>query len=228
MGRGGTTSNGTSVITPPSSRVSAGSDSRRTTAFSAALAIGVGTGRERIFFSRTAFIADPTATSSLMLWQQANHALQTHIHDRAQAAAVRAGVLWQHYGEQSTHYFYHLSRQRQQATVMSEVADPWGQTSSLSTAEGRAAAGQTLADFFSSDSPHGLFRPRSTVPAAQQDMLAALDSHLTEEATAACEAAGTITLDELSTSLDTLPRGKRPGRSRPVPTPIANAAIASS
>ena len=167
--------------------------------------------RSRASQARTAFIADPTATSSLMLWQQANHALQTHIHDRAQAAAVRAGVLWQHYGEQSTHYFYHLSRQRQQATVMSEVADPWGQTSSLSTAEGRAAAGQTLADFFSSDSPHGLFRPRTTVPAAQQDMLAALDSHLTEEATAACEAADTITLDELSTSLDTLPRGKRPG-----------------
>ena len=48
--------------------------------------------RSRASQARTGFIADPTATSSLMLWQQANHALQNHIHDRAQAAAVRAGV----------------------------------------------------------------------------------------------------------------------------------------
>ena len=83
--------------------------------------------------ARTAFIANPTIGHAFVRWQQANQALQRHIHDRAQAAAVRSGVLWQHYGEQSTHYFYHLSRQRQQATTMSEVADIWGQTASLDT-----------------------------------------------------------------------------------------------
>ena len=161
--------------------------------------------------ARATFIAHPTAAPAMLHWLQANRALQDHIHDRAQAAAVRAGVLWQHYGEQSTHYFYHLSRQRQHATIMSEVTDIWGQTAPLDTPEGRATAGQTLADFFSSDSPHGLFRPRSTAPAAQHEMLSALDKHLSEEAAAACESEGTITLDELTRSLHTFPRGKRPG-----------------
>ena len=167
--------------------------------------------RDRATHARAAFIADPITGHALVQWQQANQALQRHIHDRAQAAAVRAGVLWQHYGEQSTHYFYHLSRQRQHATTMSEVADIWGQSARLDTPQGRATAGQTLADFFSSESPHGLFRPRATAPAAQQDLLAAVDSHLSENAASACEAGGSLTLDELSRSLATFPRGKRPG-----------------
>ena len=42
-------------------------------------------------------------------------------------------------------------------------------------------------------------------------MLAAIDSHLSEDAASACEAGGTITLDELTRFLATFPRGKRPG-----------------
>ncbi len=91
----------------------------------------------------------------MLYWQHANLALRSHIHDRAQAATVRAGVLWQHFGKQSTHYFDNLTRQRQQDTVKSEImrrgvmlhdvrigdSDIWGYAVQLHTPEGRAIIG---------------------------------------------------------------------------------------
>ena len=73
------------------------------------------------------------------------------------------------------------------------------------------AAGQALAQHFSSASPHGLYTPQPTCQDAQQEILGALDTCLSEEAAQACEGAQPITLDELQTSLATLSRGKQPG-----------------
>ena len=68
------------------------------------------------------------------------------------------------------------------------------------------------AGFFSSESPHGLFRPHLTVPQAQEDLLSAVDARLTPEASAACEGESEpLTLDELWASLRGMPRGKQPG-----------------
>ena len=40
------------------------------------------------------------------------------------AAAVQAGVVWQHYGEQSTFWFYHLARERQAQTTITQIQTP--------------------------------------------------------------------------------------------------------
>ena len=167
--------------------------------------------RRRAAETRRAFTEAPTTESHLSLWQQAHRDLQQHLHDRAQAAAVRAGVLWQDYGEQSTFYFYHLGRQRQLATTFTQVRASSGETFSLSDPQGRVAAGQALAEHFSSASPHGLFTPQPTCSAAQQEMLGAVDTCLSEEAAQACEGTEPITLDELKESLAALSRGKQPG-----------------
>ena len=45
--------------------------------------------------ARLAFTQQPTAPDSLHRWQQCHGDLQQHIQERAKAAAVRAGVLWQ-------------------------------------------------------------------------------------------------------------------------------------
>ncbi|CAL5223395.1 g5903 [Coccomyxa viridis] len=37
------------------------------------------------------------------------------------SAAVQAGVVWQHYGEQSTFWFYHLARERQAQTTITQL-----------------------------------------------------------------------------------------------------------
>ena len=192
--------------------------------------------RSRAAEARRAFTEASTAGSHLSVWQQAYRDLQQHHHDRAQAAAVRAGILWQDYGEQSTFYFYHLGRQRQVATTFTQIRDSnwetyyYGSkgiarevsiplikwyidryTYSLDGPRSRVAAGQALAQHFSSASPHGLFTPQPTCQDAQQEMLGALDTFLSEEAAQACEGAQPITLDELQTSLATLSRGKQPG-----------------
>ena len=145
--------------------------------------------------------------------QSAVHALQEHHSTQAEQAAARAGVLWQQYGEQSTFYFHHLSQQRKRATTLPGVIDSQGTgVVDLSTSGGRAEGGEILAGFFSSESPHGLFRPQPTVPQAQEDFLSAVDARLTPEASAACEGeAEPLTLEELWASLRGMPRGKQPG-----------------
>ena len=171
----------------------------------------VGVLRRRATEAHKAFTAAPTANSHLLRWQQAHRELQQHLHDRAQAAAARAGILWQDYGEQSTFYFYHLGRQRQLATAFTQVMDSEGHTYGLEDPQARLEAGRVLADHFSSASPHGLFRPQPTSQNAQQEMLQAVDTCLSEEAAQACEGAQPIALEELKTSLASLSRGKQPG-----------------
>ena len=53
----------------------------------------------------------PTDAGALLQWRQAHHTLQQLNAGVAQAAALQAGVVWQHYGEQSTFWFYHLARE---------------------------------------------------------------------------------------------------------------------
>ena len=58
---------------------------------------------------------DPNA---LQAFRQARARLQA-MHDReAKHAALKAGIAWQHYGEQSTFYFYHLAKLRARASEM--------------------------------------------------------------------------------------------------------------
>ena len=46
--------------------------------------------------------AHPTDAAALLQWRQAHHTLQQLNAGGSQAAALQAGVVWQHYGEQST------------------------------------------------------------------------------------------------------------------------------
>ena len=66
--------------------------------------------------SRTAqaqYEANPADAASLLAWRQAHHLLQQLNAAASYAAAVQAGVVWQHYGEQSTFWFYRLAREPQ-------------------------------------------------------------------------------------------------------------------
>jgi exonuclease III len=164
--------------------------------------------------ARGLFLCNPTASQGMQEFQRAVHELQEHHSVLAEKAATRAGVLWQQYGEQSTFYFHHLSQQRKRATTLPGVLDSQGtgEVADLSSTQGRVEGGVILAEFFSSDSPHGLFRPQPTVPQAQAALLSAVDARLPEEATATCEGEeGPLTLQELTDSLQGMPRGKQPG-----------------
>ena len=56
-------------------------------------------------------------------WQVAQARLQDYHTDRAAAAATRAGILWQQYGEQSTFCFHHPAKQRQRSTALTSLQD---------------------------------------------------------------------------------------------------------
>ena len=164
--------------------------------------------------ARELFLSDPTASQGMQEFRRAVHELQDHHSVQAEQAATRAGVLWQQYGEQSTFYFHHLSQQRKHATTLPGVLDSRGsgEVADLRSTQGRAVGGEILAGFFSSDSPHGLFRPQTTIPQAQAALLTAVDARLSEEAAGTCEGGEEpLTLDELSDSLKGMPRGKQPG-----------------
>jgi exonuclease III len=163
--------------------------------------------------ARAQFLLHPTRPSVLTAWQGAVQDLQGFHTVQAERAAVRAGVLWQQYGEQSTFYFHHLSRQRKRATALTGVLDSHasGEVADLRTSQGRKLGGEVLASFFSSDSPHGLFAPTPTDQQAQADMLSAIDANLSQEAAAACEGEEPLTLQDLTDCLAGMPRAKQPG-----------------
>ena len=151
------------------------------------------------------------APLALTDWQVAQARLQDYHTDRATAAATRAGILWQQYGEQSTFYFYHLAKQRQRSSALTSLQDNSQANAlvDLSSPEGRVQGGQILAHHFSSASPQGLFAVRETSAEAQTAILASLDSRLTTDLTAVCDSP--LTLRDLSEALSKLPRGKHPG-----------------
>ncbi len=77
--------------------------------------------------SRTAqaqYEANPADAASLLAWRQAHHLLQQLNAAASHSAAVQAGVVWQHYGEQSTFWFYHLARERQAQTTITQLHTP--------------------------------------------------------------------------------------------------------
>ena len=74
--------------------------------------------------------------------------------------------------------------------------------------------GQALEGYFSASSPQGLFAPPETSPQAQQELLMALNMHLTPQQRQQGEGTagdGSISLEELTQTLQGLPRGKSPG-----------------
>ena len=132
-----------------------------------------------------------------------------------QAAALQAGVVWQHHGEQSTFWFYHLAWERRKQTVIAQLGTA-GQPGHilLDTYASTQQAGQTLEAYFSASSPDDLFAPPETSPQAQQELLIAFYLHLTPQHRQHEEGAagdGSISIEGLTQTLQTLPRGKSPG-----------------
>ena len=146
--------------------------------------------------------------AALLQWRQAHHILQQLNAGVAQAASLQAGVVWQHYSEQSTFWFYHLARDRREQTVIAQLGTA-GQPGhvTLDTYASTQQAGKALEGYFSASSPEGLFAPPDTSPQAQQQLLMALDLHLTPQQ----RQQGEGTAGDGSITLQGLPRGKSPG-----------------
>ena len=162
--------------------------------------------------SREQYTLDPSNTQALQAWQLARLDLQTRHSAIAAEAALRAGTLWEHYGEQSTFYFHHLARQRQAKTSIASLQDPTtGATHTLDTFHGVVATGTLLSNQFSSDSPTGLFRPPPTDPQAQDSLIGALDIFLQSADVQDCEgdADDPMPLKKLADTVRDMPRAKK-------------------
>ena len=124
--------------------------------------------------AKVRFLLFPEAPLALTDWQAAQARLQDYHTDRAAAAAKRAGILWQQYGEQSTFYFYHLAQQGRRSCALTSLQDRSQENTlvDLSFPQGRVQGGHILASHFSSESPHGLFTVQETSAAAQTSILA--------------------------------------------------------
>ena len=64
--------------------------------------------------ARATYMADPTSQPALDQLRHTAADLQQHRQQQAATDALRAGVLLHEYGDQSTYYFHHLHKQRQQ------------------------------------------------------------------------------------------------------------------
>ena len=133
-------------------------------------------------------VANQQDPNALQAFRQAQARLQA-LHEReAKSAALKAGVAWQHYGEQSTFYFYHLAKQRARASEIRAVSVPGhDQPLPLTSIAACQTAGVHLASAFSSDSPTGLFALRPVDAGAQQALLASVTRKLSHTASLHCE-----------------------------------------
>ena len=77
--------------------------------------------RKQAAGARQAYLADPSNQHALDALRQTAATLQQHRQQQAAKDALRAGVLLHEYGDQSTYYFHHLHRQRQEATVINHL-----------------------------------------------------------------------------------------------------------
>ena len=167
--------------------------------------------------SRTAqaqYEANPADAASLLAWKQAHQLLQQLNAAASQAAAVQAAVVWQHYGEQSTFWFYHLARERQAQTTITQLCTTAEHSITLDSLQSTHQAAQALQTYYSASTPEGLFAPPQTSLVAQDRLLAALDLHLSPGQQQQGEGAagdGSISLEDLTKALGSLPRSKAPG-----------------
>jgi len=70
--------------------------------------------RVRAKQARAAYVAAPSSQHALDELRHTTAALQQHRKQLAATDALRAGVLLHEYGDQSTYYFHHLHKQREQ------------------------------------------------------------------------------------------------------------------
>ena len=160
--------------------------------------------------------------------------------EAAIAAARKAQVVWQHYGEQPTFWFHWLTRERQQLTTIHALrCGPHPDSPAVPLDAARRSQGAAaLCAYYSGDMPDGLYAPRPTDRAAQDTLLGAVDMRMSPAAVAACvgtegavegadappqgparpqtpassaRLAGKLTDEELSAVYKRLPRGKAPG-----------------
>lgn len=169
--------------------------------------------------SRTALAAYTRrpAADTLLAWQDAHHLLQRLNVEAAKGAALQAGIVWQFYGEQSTFWFHHLARERQCRTELRALrtgSAPDSPQVVLDHPAGRDQGGAVLREYYSGDATAGLFAARPVSPAAQDELLQAVDRCLSPQAAAAAEGErgdGSMSAAELEAALRSLPRGKAPG-----------------
>ncbi len=151
--------------------------------------------RVRASHARAAYVAAPGSPHALDALRHTATDLLQHRRQQAATDALRAGVLLQ------------------QATNISHLQQQQGSTvADLCTMHGRHQADGIIVNFFSADSPTGMFKQLPTDLSAQQLLLSSLDRQLLSEPQQACE--GTeqgITLGELQAALKLSARGKKPG-----------------
>ncbi|GAB4814242.1 hypothetical protein N2152v2_001288 [Parachlorella kessleri] len=167
--------------------------------------------------AQRAYSAHPTVPGLLHAYTAAQQRLQQHEAAAAGKRAAAASVLWHCYGEQPTKWFHSLGRKVMLHQPIPAVFDPLDReapAADMSSPAGIATALQHASSFFSADSAGGLFRPVPTDPAAQAQLLEAVDKQLSEASakrTLGPKEDGSLTTGEVEKVFPALPRGVSPG-----------------
>ena len=173
--------------------------------------------QKKMAAAAAALANNPADATAAQHWQDARQAIQDDMVQLAQQAALRAGVLWQDFGEQSSFWFHRMGKRRQaQTTIASLLVDPMDQATEfqLTSPAARAKAEHVISEYYSGDSAAGLFRLYPTDETAQNALLDSLDRFLMPtlaDSSQEAPSSGDFTADELERVLSTTANNKRPG-----------------
>lgn len=133
----------------------------------------------------------------------------------ADMTARAACMHWEEYGERCTATHFAMGKALPRASLISTLRDRAGVVYDLGSVASGHDLNTPLFDYFSGNSPCGLFRVGAVNVAAQDAMLASIDRRLSPEQAEAAEGPegdGTITLECLAAALVACQNGKSPGR----------------
>lgn len=168
-----------------------------------------------VWYHKQQLLDHPSSLPYAAAYATAVRALQEHDTQAVSQTALTLDALWETYGEQGTMWFHRLGRSPAAAQPFRMVKDPsGGPPASLATPAGFAQAKHLLADFFDGSNPTGLFHPAVVDLPSQDELLAAIDCTLDDEAQKTCRGPtldGTLTGECIKAALATAPKGKRPG-----------------
>ena len=168
--------------------------------------------------------ATPENFSSLQRASTAKAAAATRAWQELGAKSFQALPLLEHmFGDTSSFYFHHLARSPHPPVIIRRLrppgpmipGDPPAGSADLSTRQGISTALSFARDFYSADSPHGLYRPRQDLNSdSQSELLSTLPSPLPPQYASLAEGLdgdGLLSKEELLRAISLSSRGSSPG-----------------
>ncbi len=157
----------------------------------------------------------PSSVSHLTAYRNAIEELKLLVQCAARGTSAALEVLWQDQGERCTAWHFDQVKKERSNSLLNTLVDIAGVQHNLEDVTTGAELSSLVEEYYSSDSPYGVYRPVVTDMAAQDRLLHHISRKLSAEQASAADGPngdGSITIQCVQAALKECANGKSPGR----------------